>query len=271
MNPTRRASQFLFAISLAAVSAMAAAQEKPFEPYSGQPGKDVVWVPTPASTVSKMLDVAKVTPQDFVMDLGSGDGRNIIAAAKRGARALGVEFNPEMVTLSERSAANEGVADKAKFVQGDMFAADISQATVMALFLLPDNLRKLNQKFLDLRPGTRIVVNTFGLDGWEAAHSESAEGDCGAWCSVILYIVPAKVAGHWRLAQGDLALEQKVQQITGTLTQGGVARTIENGRVTGDQVVFSVGGVEYSGRLNGETISGSVKSNVPATWTATRQ
>ena len=271
MNPIRSARQWLFAISLAACAATAAAQEKPFEPYSGQPGKDVVWVPTPATTVSKMLDVAMVTPQDFVMDLGSGDGRNIIAAAKRGARALGVEFNPEMVALSERAAAKEGVADKAKFVQGDMFAADISQATVMALFLLPDNLRKLNQKFLDLRPGTRIVVNTFGLDGWEAAHSESAQGDCGAWCSVILYIVPAKAAGNWRLAQGDLTLEQKAQQITGTLTQGGVAGSIENGRVNGEQVVFSVGGVEYSGRISGDTISGSVNGNVPASWSATRQ
>lgn len=273
MNPARLASQFLIAICVAATSVTATAQttEKPFEPYSGQPGKDVVWVPTPATTANKMMDVAKVTPQDFVMDLGSGDGRNIIAAAKRGARALGVEFNPEMVKLSEQTAAKEGVSDNARFVQGDMFTADISQATVMALFLLPDNLRKLEQKFQDLRPGTRIVVNTFGIDGWEATHSESAEGDCGAWCSVILYIVPAKVAGNWRLAQGELTLEQKVQHITGTLTMDGVARAIENGHVTGDQVVFSVGGVEYSGRLKDDTISGSVKGNIPATWKATRQ
>ncbi len=272
MIPTRRASQVLFAFCVTACCAAALAQtaEKPFEPYSGQSGKDVVWVPTPTVTVSKMMDVAKVTSRDFVMDLGSGDGRNVIAAAKRGARALGVEFNPEMVKLSEQTAAKEGVSDKARFAQGDMFAADISQATVMALFLLPDNLRKLNQKFQDMRPGTRIVVNTFGIDGWEASHSESAEGDCGAWCSVILYIVPAKVAGGWRIGQDELMLEQKVQQITGTLTSGGVARTIENGRVTGDQVVFSVGGVEYSGRLKDDTLSGSVKSNVPATWTATR-
>ena len=263
-------ARLLLACCIAAASGFSAAQDKPFEPYSGQPGKDVVWVPTPAVTVSKMMDVAKVSPQDFVMDLGSGDGRNIIAAAKRGARALGVEFNPDMVKLSEASAAKEGVADKAKFVQGDMFTADISQATVMALFLLPDNLRKLNQKFLDLRPGTRIVVNTFGIDGWEAAHTESAQGDCGAWCSVILYIVPAKVAGTWRLPQGELKLEQKAQTLTGTLTAGGVAKTLDIGRVNGEQVVFSVDGIEYSGRLNGDTISGTVKSNVPGTWVATR-
>lgn len=244
--------------------------DKPFEPYSGQPGKDVVWVPTPAATVSKMLDVAQVTPKDFVMDLGSGDGRNIIAAAKRGANAMGVEFNPEMVALSERTAAKEGVADKAKFMQGDMFTADISKATVLALFLLPDNLRKLTQKFLDLPPGTRIVVNTFGIDGWEASHTESAQGDCGAWCSVILYIVPAKVAGTWSLPQGELVIEQRAQSITGTLVSGGTKRTIDMGRVTGTQVAFSVGGVEYVGRLSGDVLSGTFKGNVPGTWSAKR-
>src|SRR4029453_9021069 len=106
-------------------------------------GKDVVWVPTPYALIEKMLDMAKVTAQDYVMDLGSGDGRNIIMAAKRGARALGVEYNPEMVARSPRNAAKEGVGARAKFGQGDMFKADISQATVLALFLLPDNLRRL--------------------------------------------------------------------------------------------------------------------------------
>ena len=270
MKLNRLSGQLLLATLIATASPLTWAQDKSFEPYSGQPGKDVVWVPTPATTVSKMLEVAKVTPQDFVMDLGSGDGRNIIAAAKLGARAVGVEFNPDMVTLSERAAANEGVADKAKFVQGDMFTADISQATVMALFLLPDNLRKLNQKFLDLRPGTRIVVNTFGIEGWEAAHTESAQGDCGAWCSVILYIVPAKVEGSWRLPQGELRLEQKAQNITGTLSTLGVAKKIDLGRVNGEEVVFTVDGVEYNGRIKGDTLTGTVKSRVPENWTATR-
>ena len=268
MNLRRSAIRTLLATLIAATSGFAQAQDKPFEPYSGQPGKDVVWVPTPATTVSKMMDVANIGPQDFVMDLGSGDGRNIIAAAKRGARTLGVEFNPEMVKLSEANAAKEGVADKARFVQGDMFTADISQATVMALFLLPDNLRKLTQKFLDLRPGTRIVVNTFGIDGWEAVRTESAQGDCGAWCSVILYIVPAKVAGTWRLSQGELKLEQKAQTLYGTLTLNGEAKTIDVGRVIGEQVVFSVNGIEYSGRLNGDTLAGTVKSNIPGNWVA---
>jgi SAM-dependent methyltransferase len=167
-------------------------QEKPFVPQSGQPGKDVVWVPTPPEVVEKMLDVAKVTPDDFVMDLGSGDGRNVIAAAKRGARALGVEYNPDMVKLSERMAREAGVADKAKFVQGDMFEADISEATVLALFLLPDNLKRLEPKIRAMKPGSRVVVNTFGIPGWEPDVTEKVEGDCLSWCTVMLYTIPPK-------------------------------------------------------------------------------
>src|SRR5688572_17761580 len=158
----------LCCISLAATGAVAQTAEKPFEPVVGQEGKDVIWVPTPYALVEKMLDMAKVTPRDFVVDLGSGDGRNVIAAAKRGARALGVEYNPKMVELSRRIAATEGVADKATFVEGDMFEADISQATVLALFLLTDNLNKLAPRFLTLRPGTRIVSNGFEITGWTA-------------------------------------------------------------------------------------------------------
>jgi len=163
-------------------------------PYLGQPGKDVVWVPTPFTLVEKMLDMAGVTPQDYVIDLGSGDGRNIIAAAKRGARGLGVEYDPQLVELSRRYAASEGVADKAHFVQGDMFEADISQATVLALFLLPDNLRKLKPKFEKLKPGTRIVTNGFPIDGWEAKEVGVAPRDCDNWCTAYLYVVPRRKA-----------------------------------------------------------------------------
>jgi ubiquinone/menaquinone biosynthesis C-methylase UbiE len=161
-------------------------------PQSGQPGKDVVWVPTPPELVEKMLDMAKVTPDDFVMDLGSGDGRNVIAAAKRGARAVGVEFNPDMVALSERLAKEAGVSDKAKFVQGDMFEADFSEATVLALFLLPDNLRRLEPKIRALKPGTRVVLNTFGIPGWEPDVTEKIEGNCLSWCTALLYTIPPK-------------------------------------------------------------------------------
>ncbi len=187
-----------FALTLSAAVQIAAqeptAPQKPYVPEVGQAGKDVVWVPTPPEVVEKMLDIARVTSADYVMDLGSGDGRNVIAAAKRGARALGVEFNPEMVALSERLAQEAGVGDKAKFVQGDMFEADISQATVLALFLLPDNLRKLEPKFRALKPGTRLVLNTFGIPGWEAERTEQLTGNCSSWCTVLLYTIPPKTA-----------------------------------------------------------------------------
>lgn len=163
-----------------------------FQPFVGQPGKDVIWVPTPLPLVEKMLDMAKVTPRDYVIDLGSGDGRNVIAAAKRGARALGVEYNPDMVALARENAKKAGVADKARFVQGDMFEADISKATVLPLFLLPDNLRKLVPKFEGLPAGTRIVTNGYEIPGWKATDKGRAEGDCGSWCTAYLYVLPAQ-------------------------------------------------------------------------------
>jgi SAM-dependent methyltransferase len=246
------------------------APPKPFEPVVGQAGKDVIWVPTPFVLVEKMLDMAGVTPQDYVIDLGSGDGRNVIAAAKRGARALGVEFNPDMVELSKRAAAREGVADKAAFVQGDMFEADISQATVLALFLLPENLDKLAPKFLELKPGSRIVLNGFAIDGWSADETGHADGDCGSWCTAYLYIVPANVAGTWRLAQGELTLEQNYQMLSGTLASGGSSTPIANGRLRGDRISFTVDGVNYTGRVKGGAMSGEVKGSASVAWRAVR-
>ena len=242
-----------------------------YEPIVGQEGKDVVWVPTPQVLVEKMLDMAGVTPRDFVMDLGSGDGRNIIAAAKRGARALGVEYNPDMVELSKRNAAREGVAEKANFVQGDMYEADVSKATVLALFLLTENLNKLVPKFLDMKPGSRIVVNGFEIDGWTADETGKAGGDCGSWCTAYLYIVPAKVNGAWRLGSGTLRLEQKFQQVSGTLTTNGNIAPITFGRLRGDEIRFTVGGVSYVGRVNGNTMRGEVQGGRVAAWTAVRK
>ena len=256
---------FLLVLCLAPLAGIAQTAEKPYEPTVGQEGKDVVWVPTPAVLVEKMLDMARVTPQDFVMDLGSGDGRNIIAAAKRGARALGVEYNADMVEYSKRIAAKEGVADKAQFVQGDMYEADISQATVLALFLLPENLSKLTPKFLDLRPGTRIVANHFGIEGWDPDETGKSDGECGSWCTALLYIVPARVAGAWRLGKGELALEQKFQKLSGTLTVAGVKTPLSNGRLLGDRITFSAGGVAYSGSVSGSTMLGA-----DGAWSAVR-
>jgi ubiquinone/menaquinone biosynthesis C-methylase UbiE len=182
----------LLAISALLQTPVQTPPQEPFKPVSGQAGKDVVWVPTSPALVEKMLDIAKVTPNDFVIDLGSGDGRMVIAAAKRGARALGVEFNPEMVKLSRQLAQEAGVADRATFVEGDMYEADISKATVMALFLLPENLRRLEPKFRALPPGTRIVVNTFGIPEWEPEVTETMTGDCTSWCTAMLYRVPSR-------------------------------------------------------------------------------
>jgi hypothetical protein len=247
----------------AALAAPALAQQaaKPFEPEVGQPGKDVVWVPTPPELVDKMMDVAKVTPQDFVIDLGSGDGRNVIAAAKRGARALGVEYNPNMVELSQRNAAAAGVTDKATFVQGDMYEADISKASVMALFLLPSNMLQLRPKFFDLAPGSRIVSNTFGIQDWDADYTETRP-DCSAWCTVLLWIVPAKVEGTWKMPQGDLTLKQNFQMLSGTLGTAPIAE----GRLRGEEISFKVGDTQYTGRVKGNAMEGTMSRG--GAWTA---
>jgi SAM-dependent methyltransferase len=269
VRPTRTHSLVALLILVAAV-ARAQAQE-PYKPQPGQAGKDVVWVPTPEALVEKMLDMAKVTSADFVMDLGSGDGRNVIAAAKRGARAVGVEFNPEMVALSRQNAEKAGVADKVTFIEGDMYEADISKATALVLFLLPTNLERLTPKFLDLRAGTRIVDNTFAIPGWTPDASEQINTDCSAWCTSLLWIVPAKVAGTWSGSHGGLTLKQEFQMVSGTLDSNGAAASIENGRLRGDQLTFRAGGIEFTGRVSGDRIEGRAKSaSGEQSWRLTR-
>jgi SAM-dependent methyltransferase len=265
-------AQLVVASIVAAVfgATVGAQQTADFEPTMGQKGKDVVWVPTPQILVEKMLDMADVTPNDFVMDLGSGDGRNVIGAAKRGARALGVEFNPDMVELSRRNAAREGVGDRATFVQGDMFEADVSEATVLALFLLPANLSRLRDTFLDMRAGTRIVANTFGFQDWDADETQHVEGDCTSWCTSLLFIVPAKVAGLWRWPDGQLWLDQSAQIISGTLTMGGGTAVVA-GRLRGERVRFMANDTEYAGRVVRDRMELSATINgVGQDWTVTR-
>jgi SAM-dependent methyltransferase len=255
----------------AALFADGVAAQQVVEPTIGQAGKDAVWVPTSAAMVEKMLDVAKVTPQDFVVDLGSGDGRTVIAAAKRGVRALGVEYNQDLVELSRHRAREAGVADKAMFAQGDMFEADISKATVLALFLLPENLARLRDKFLALPAGTRIVVNTLGIPEWEPDSRDVLVGDCASWCTALLHIVPAKVAGAWQLPYGELMIEQKFQMVSGTMSGSGAA-PISDGRLLGDQISFKVAGDEYRGRVTGDRIEGTVTSGGKQRgWSATRR
>ena len=251
----------------------AAAAAQTFEPTVGQPGKDVVWVPTSPALVEKMLDLAKVTPQDLVMDLGSGDGRNVIAAAKRGARAIGVEYNEDMVELSRRLAREAGVADRATFIQGDMYEADISKATVLALFLLPSNLSKLQDKFLALPAGSRIVLNTFFVEGWEPDVQETIGGDCTSWCTAGLYYVPARVAGVWRFDGGEVALTQQYQMLSATVTTAGKPGPVGEGRMNGRFITFSAGGMNYSGEANGDRIVGTVvptAGGASRPWSATK-
>ena len=236
-----------------------------YEPEVGQEGRDVVWVPTPPALVEKMLDMARVTPEDFVMDLGSGDGRNIIAAAKRGARALGVEYNADLVEYARRAAEKEGVTDLAQFVQGDMYQADVSRATVLALFLLTENLNQLAPKFLDMRPGTRIVSNGFEIDGWKADEIDRATSDCGSWCTAYLYIVPAKAAGRWRLPEGELTLTQRYQALRGTLSSRGKSLPVEEAYLHGDYIRFKAGDRIFEGHVEGDSMRG-----LDGAWVAKR-
>jgi SAM-dependent methyltransferase len=244
--------------------------QKSYEPVVGQGGKDAVWVPTGPAMVERMLDHAKVTPQDFVMDLGSGDGRTIIAAAKRGARALGVEFNADLVDYSRRQAAAAGVADKASFEQGDMYAADISKATVLALFLLPSNIEKLVPKFLELPPGTRIVANTFWVPDWTPDDTQTLAENCENWCTSRLFIIPAKVAGRWRVGDGVVELTQKFQMVEGTYTPATGAPALVKGRLLGSVITVSLGPNEYEGTVNGNTMEGAAKSGNRQKIVATR-
>jgi SAM-dependent methyltransferase len=234
----------------------AQAQKAPasYKPEVGQEGKDVVWVPTPQVLVDKMLDMAKVTPADYVIDLGSGDGRTVITAAKRGVRALGIEYNPDMVELSKQNAEKERVAGRASFMKADLFESDFSKATVITMFLLPDINLKLRPKILGLKPGTRIVSNTFTMGDWEPDERATVDADChGSWCTALLWIVPARVAGTHKLAQGELTLKQEFQKLSGSLRAGGKTFALE-GRVHGEEVAFQAGGREYRGKLNGKRL-----------------
>jgi SAM-dependent methyltransferase len=252
----------------AAVLAQAQAPTKPYEPTVGQEGKDVVWVPTPQALVDKMLDMAKVTPNDYVIDLGSGDGRTVITAAKRGVRAHGIEYNADMVELSRRNAEKEGVSGKATFARADLFQSDFSQASVITMFLLPDINLKLRPKILDLKPGTRVVSNSFTMGEWSADETASVGNGCTSWCTAYLWIVPAKVDGTWKLPQGELTLKQQFQMVSGTLRTEGKTLALQDGKLRGDEISFTAGGVRYTGKVSGKRIEGLARNGTP--WSATR-
>lgn len=241
--------------------------DKPAEPRLHQPGKDVQWVPTPLALVEKMLDLAELTPKDRLVDLGSGDGVLVIAAAHRGARARGIEYDRGLVAYAKRKAEEAGVSRLTTFDRADIFKSDFSGATVVTTFLLPSMNLRLRPTFLAMKPGTRIVANTFSIAEWEPDATASIE-PCERWCTALLWIVPARVAGTWTTPRGDLTLIQKFQKISGTLGK----QTIEDGRLRGDAITFAAGGTAYLGRVDGTrmrltatTVGGS------STFTATAQ
>ncbi|CAB3929481.1 SAM-dependent methyltransferase [Achromobacter insolitus] len=276
--PQLRAALLASAVALAlacapfqAQSASAAAQsaeqkvgQKEYVPDVGQDGKDVIWVPTPQALVDTMLDMAKVTPKDRLMDLGSGDGRTVITAAQRGLKAQGIEYNPDLVELSRRNAERAGVADRATFVTADLFTTDLTQADVITMFLLSTINEKLRPKLLELAPGTRIVSNSFRMGDWEPDAEETIRQDCNTYCTALLWIVPAKVAGKWEVDGQPLQLEQRYQRLSGMLGSA----PLSEARLNGNEISFVANGVRYTGTVNGKQMSGSAAGR--GNWSAKR-
>jgi phospholipid N-methyltransferase len=268
---------FLSIFLVAFLSAQTTGQVQKFEPTVGQPGKDVIWVPTPFSLIEAMLDMAKATPADYLIDLGAGDGRIAIAAAKRGIRALGIEYNPDMAELCRENAAKDGVSAKAEFRQADIFETDFSGATVLTMYLLPSLNMKLRPTILEMKPGTRVVTHSFLMEDWEPDQSVAVEGR-----SAYLWIVPAKVEGEWVWAENGgeavLTLTRTFQKIGGNLKVGSRESSLKNPLLEGDRITFSIDGNptgtrEFSGRVNGDVIRGSMKGSDGKTveWSAKRK
>ena len=272
----------LLALALALAATPAAAQQqgdKEFTPQVGQAGKDVIWVPTPPELVEKMLQMARITPNDFVIDLGSGDGRIAIAAAKKfGARSMGVEYNPDMVALSNREAQRQGVADKVKFVKADIFETDFSQATIITMYLLPDLNLKLRPKILDQKPGTRVASHQFNMGEWQPDETANIDNRLAH-----LWIVPAKAGGTWSLRIDDkaqerpLVIRQSFQMLSVQVNSGNATLAFTDGRVRGDEVSFAIMDAsvrrEFSGRIQDNSMNGTMRSagSPDLRWSASRR
>ena len=254
---SRHVRHSFLALSLCIATSVSIAQTPEFKPEVGQAGKDVVWVPTSQSLVDKMLDMAKVTANDYVIDLGSGDGRTVITAAKRGARAHGIEYNPDMVALSKKNADKEGVTGRATFAKADIFESDFSQATVITLFLLPQLNLKLRPQILALKPGTRVVSNSFTMGEWQddETFTLDARDSCNYWCIAHYWVVPAKAEGTWRTSFGELTLNQTFQMLEGSV-RGSAGLVKVTGRLRGDQITLTAGTTTYTGKVNGNAMEG---------------
>jgi len=212
-----------------------------FQPQVGQSGKDVIWVPTPDELVSRMLKAAKVTKDDLVFDLGAGDGKIAIAAARDyGARSVGIEYKKEMAELARCGAQRAGVADRATIIHGDIFKEDFSKATVVTMYLLPELNLRLRPTILKMKPGTRIVTNSFTMGDWEPDQVLTGPGNTGYF-----WVVPAQVEGSWTLDGVDgntaatLTLSQRFQRVGGTIALGGKSQPLLEPRLEGADLRFA--------------------------------
>jgi len=260
----------------------AAQKDKDYEPHVGQAGKDVIWVPTPDDVVDRMLRMAQVTANDYVVDLGAGDGKIAIAAARKfGARALGIEYNPEMAKHAQRNVEKAGVAGRARIVQGDIFVTDFTQATVVTMYLLPALNLKLRPQLLAMRPGTRVVSHSFSMDDWEADETSSLDGR-----RAYFWVVPANVAGTWMLEvtgggaseKVEMTLEQRYQKLEGTVALGAMQGGLREPRLRGFEVAFAYvdnRGVrrEFQGRVSGARMEGAFRGDggIEGRWSATKK
>ncbi len=272
----------LFAIAAIAAllsSPVAAQSGKTYEPQVGQQGKDVIWVPTPDEIVERMLRMAQTTPNDYVIDLGAGDGKIAIMAAKKfGAKTLGIEYNPEMAKHAQSNAEKAGVTDKARIQQGDIFATDFKAATVLTMYLLPALNLKLRPTILTMRPGTRVVSHSFTMDDWEADETSSLDGR-----RAYFWVVPANVQGTWRLSlpggdSPEVTFEQKFQKIEGHVQLGTIQGGLREARLSGPNIMFTYvdsAGVRrtFNGRVNGTTMEGMLRADngAEARWTAAKR
>lgn len=247
--------------------AQASTQEETFEPQLGRHGKDVMWLPTPDALAERLMRMAGLGPQDIFVDLGAGDGRVSIAAARDfQAQALGVEFDPQMVEVSQRNAQEAGVADRTQFIEGDIFKADFSRADVVFMYLLPELNLRLRPTLMAMAPGTRIITHQFHMGRWEPDETTLIAHRPG-----YLWIVPANAGGQWALSyplsegrgQATLDLAQVFQKIKGTVAMGELETTLRQPRLTGDRIAFAFTDPqghlrEFTGVVTADRIRGTV-------------
>jgi hypothetical protein len=272
MRPVQRLGALVFLLLVFPAGAQAPSHEAP---KIGQPSQDSVWVPTPERVIRRMLQMADTTSRDVVIDLGAGDGRIPIYAAKQfGARSIGVELEANLVRLARETAAAQGVAGLASFVRQDLFKADLSAATVIALYISPGVMTRLKPRLLALAPGTRVVSHNFTLEDWEPDESIRVEGR-----NAHLWVVPAAVAGTWAVdlpgEAFELSIEQRYQALTTSGVRGGKRLPVIGSMLRGTELRFSSfdrdgSSRHFSGRVEGGRMSGTSEGDgvAPLRWSA---